>query len=84
MDLGDRERPAIALPGFGEDGLMARDGAARTNRLDVDVRVAAVATGADARVQIEPIIEPSIARQVVVEADDLRWTRVVDEPGQVV
>ena len=42
--------------------------------------VAAVAAGYGVGVELESFVEIPVARQVVVQTDDIRWTGVVEEP----
>src|ERR671910_2756149 len=73
MDLGDGNRDAVALPGLAEAlprpelGLQMID----PGRFDVDVGVPAVRSRLNARIAPDAVVEEPLARQIMVEADDV-------------
>lgn len=80
LHLRQRERKAIPLPRLPEHA-----DEARARRLEdavrerVGVTVAPVAAALVLRIQLEPLVEKALAREVVVEADDVRRRVLADE-----
>jgi hypothetical protein len=77
VHLGDRDRQPVPLPGLLQQVLEAGhaplDGAQRQH---VHVAVAAVPARLHPRVAFHPLVEEPLAREVVVDADDVRGARV--------
>lgn len=76
VHLGEGERYAVALPGRREHFPAAVGAGQHAHRLDVRVALAGVAAPGGARVRAELLIEVAVAGDVVVDADDIRRTRL--------
>jgi hypothetical protein len=81
VDLGDRDRETITLPGLAQKILQPADacGIRHTQRLNVGVLIFPVVVRADAGVALQALVEEPLAREVVVDADDVGRARVRDE-----
>ena len=83
VHLGDRNRKAVTLIGLVEDRLEALN-AFRPRAHGFDVDEGAFRRAAVLRVELDAVIEPAVACDVVVGADDCRRARVVTEPEYLV
>src|SRR5215210_4347067 len=45
--------------------------------------MASVASVRPGGIPLQPFVEQPVARQIIVEADDIRWTTIDPEPGEL-
>jgi hypothetical protein len=80
VDLGHGDWQAVPLPGLLQQVLEAGGAPLdRAQRQHVDVAVAAVPADRHAGVALHPLVEEPLAREVVVDPDDVRRARVGQE-----
>lgn len=81
VSLRNRQGTLIAAPRFVEQYCGARDAATDPHGFDVGIAVSAVAAMSARGLAIGVLIQMTLARQVVVDANDARRARVVEKPG---
>src|SRR5206468_1675697 len=83
VGFGDRDRQAVAVPGFLQQRADARGRRGQHARaFDVAVRPAAIRAAAVFRIAFDAVVEPAFAGDVVVDAHDVGRAAVVLEPEQ--
>src|SRR5919107_1475811 len=84
MGLSNGHRAVIPLPDlFQETGRPWRPIRDHTHSLDVGVGVALIAAVCDSRIAVPPMVEEPLARHVVIAADDVGWTRLLEQWAQL-
>src|SRR5207244_192361 len=75
VNLGDRNRRAIAIPGLADPvrGRGDRSHPVDPDRLEIDEAVATVRTDLHPRIALHAMVQEAVAGQVIVEADDV-WS----------
>ncbi len=72
VGFGHRQRDAVALPRLAQQRCdRRRRRRQNADRLDVDEFIGTQVTRTAARIAIEPMVQPALARHVVVDADDV-------------
>ena len=85
VGLGHRQRDAVALPRFVEQrGDRRRWRRQNADRLDIDEILSSRFAGASAGIAIQPMVQPALARHVVVDADHVGRAGMRDEPQDLV